>query len=152
MRPLDPPDAVWRTRTPGTYLLLLWLDRLVELAIGRLGRHTFPAGWYVYVGSALGGLGPRLRRHARRVKPRHWHVDALREVAALVAVVVRVGTERQECAAAARLARVPGASRPVRGFGASDCRCPGHLVYGGVTDPPDLRLDDTWTVALPPPA
>jgi Uri superfamily endonuclease len=130
---------------PGTYLLLLRLDAATELGVGRLGRFEFLAGWYLYAGSALGGLDARLRRHARRVKPRHWHVDALREVADLELVAIRVGRERLECAAAARVAALPGARIAAAGFGASDCRCPGHLTY--FERPPDPRLDSEWTIS-----
>jgi sugar fermentation stimulation protein A len=131
---------------PGTYLLLLRLDAATELTVGRLGPIVFRAGWYVYAGSALGGLDGRLRRHARRTKPRHWHVDALREVADLELVTIRVGREKLECAAAARVAALSGAQMAVAGFGASDCRCAGHLTY--FERAPDLRLDSEWTISL----
>ena len=140
-------------RARGTYLLLLRLDAAVELTVGRLGSDRLAAGWYIYVGSALGGLAARLRRHARRNKPRHWHVDVLREVAEPIAVAVRVGPERLECAAAATLAGLPGAVIPIRRFGASDCRCGGHLVV--FEREPDLQLDEAWVVVRPfagPPA
>jgi len=138
------PRAVWTTRAPGTYLLLLRLARPVTLDVGRLGRIAFRPGWYVYVGSALGGLGPRLRRHARPVKRHHWHIDALRGATSLGAVVTRWGSERLECAVADRVSAWYGASRPVRRFGSSDCRCAGHLIY--FDRRPDLDLDDAWTV------
>jgi Uri superfamily endonuclease len=120
------------------------LDRSTELAVGRLGRFVLPIGWYVYVGSALGGIGPRLRRHLRREKVRHWHVDALREVGDLVAVAYRVGLERLECSVAATLAGREGASRPIRRFGASDCRCPAHLIH--FDREPDLSIGPGWIV------
>jgi Uri superfamily endonuclease len=129
---------------PGSYLLLLRLNQATELTVGRLGRFILTAGWYVYVGSALGGLGSRLRRHLRREKLRHWHVDALREMADLVRIAYRVGPERLECAVAATLAERSGASRPVPRFGASDCRCPGHLIRFG--DEPDMHAGPDWRV------
>lgn len=138
------PDAVWTTRRPGTCLLVLYLAEQATCQVGRLGTIVFRAGWYVYVGSALGGLGPRLRRHARSQKPRHWHIDALREIAPLVRVAVHVGTERVECSIAARVAALPGAARPVARFGASDCRCLSHLFH--FADEPDLHLDDRWSL------
>ena len=131
----------------GTYLLLLRLEAPVDVAVGRLGTFGLPAGWYVYVGSALGGLAARLRRHARRGKPIHWHVDALREVAELAAVAVRVGPERIECAVAKAVAALPAAALPVPRFGASDCRCASHLVR--FADEPDLRLGPEWVVIRP---
>jgi hypothetical protein len=72
-----------------TYLLLLRLATPLDLVVGRLGRLELRAGWHLYSGSALAGLRARLRRHARWAKPRHWHVDTLREVTELVAVAVR---------------------------------------------------------------
>lgn len=129
---------------PGSYVLLLRLIGATELTVGRLGRFVLPVGWYVYVGSALGGLGPRLRRHLRREKVRHWHIDALREVADLVAVAYRIGPERLECSVAMGLATREGANRPVPRFGASDCRCPTHLVHFDAE--PDLCIGPGWVL------
>jgi Uri superfamily endonuclease len=127
--------------SPGTYALLLRLERQVQLEVGRLGELTLPAGWYVYVGSALAGLGPRLARHLRRDKPKRWHVDYLRELAEPVGLAYRQGPERRECQVVAELASRPGA-RPVLRFGASDCRCPSHLI--GFSRRPGLRLGPGW--------
>ena len=136
--------AVWALRAPGTYLLLLRLAQPVRLAVGRLGPTDLPAGWYVYVGSALGGLGPRLRRHARLEKRHHWHVDALRGATQLEAIAVRVGRERLECGVAATIAAQPGAARPIPRFGSSDCRCPSHLLH--FPSRPDLSVGPEWRV------
>jgi Uri superfamily endonuclease len=138
------PLPGWEVSEPGTYLLLLWLAEPAELVVGRLGLSRFPAGWYVYVGSALGGLRPRLRRHLRRGKAPHWHVDVLREVAELVEIGYRLGPERLECGLAAELAAAPGATRPVARFGASDCRCGAHLFRFGRR--PDPRIGSEWSV------
>lgn len=143
------PDDLWTTRRPGTYLLLLRLDRPARIDVGRFGPLEFSTGWYVYVGSALGGLGPRLSRHARRDKRHHWHVDALRAAATLVAVAARPGRERVECVVAERVRGRPGGHRPVPGFGASDCRCAGHLL--AFAERPDLALGDDWLVSTDPP-
>ena len=137
-----PPDDPLISRAPGTYLLLLYLAESARLRVGRLGPVDAPAGWYIYVGSALGGLGPRLGRHARRDKPRHWHIDTLRETSVLVAIAVRPGPNRVECETAETVASLAGASRPVRGFGSSDCRCRAHLFH--LPDRPELRFDPTW--------
>jgi Uri superfamily endonuclease len=129
-------------RAPGTYLLLLHLAQPQRLTIGRLGLVALPEGWYVYVGSALGGLGPRLRRHARPEKRHHWHIDRLRAVASLVAVAVWVGTERVECATVRAIAARPEATLPAPRFGSSDCRCRSHLVR--FTSRPDLSVGPDW--------
>jgi sugar fermentation stimulation protein A len=134
----------WDLRTPGTYLLLIRLDQAAQLDVGRLGHVAFPAGWYVYVGSALGGLGARLRRHARPAKRPHWHVDVVRAAGVLAAIAIRPGPDRIECETAALVARLPGGTEPVPRFGSSDCRCRSHLVH--FTVEPDLQLDPEWLV------
>jgi sugar fermentation stimulation protein A len=138
------PDPVWTSREPGTYLLLLRLSEPTRVEIGRLGALDFRVGWYVYVGSALSGLGHRLSRHARLEKRHHWHVDGLRAVTDLVAVAARPGRERLECAIADRVSGWPGGRRPVPRFGASDCRCAGHLIH--FDQRPAVDLGDDWTV------
>jgi Uri superfamily endonuclease len=134
-------------RAPGTYLLLLSLAEPTRLQVGRLGPVDLPAGWYVYVGSALGGLGPRLRRHVSREKRPHWHIDTLRAAAMLTAIAVRIGPERVECAVAAQVGARPDATLPVPRFGSTDCRCRSHLVH--FPTPPDLFLDASWRVWSP---
>jgi Uri superfamily endonuclease len=118
-------------RAPGTYVLFLALEEEKRIRIGRKGEFVFPAGVLAYVGSARGpgGLAARLARHRRDPKPQVWHVDFLRPFARPIAVWWAPGPERRECFWAGMLARMPGASQPVPRFGASDCRCPAHLVH-----------------------
>ena len=109
------------------------------LAVGRNRIETFPVGYYIYVGSALGGLAGRLRRHLQRrhlqrrhlqgPRRRHWHVDALLDAAPVIEVWYLLTGERMECEWAARLAAAPGIEPGAAGFGASDCRCRTHLFY-----------------------
>jgi HEAT repeat protein/Uri superfamily endonuclease len=118
----------------GSYVLALWLDAPQIISVGQMGAFEFPAGWYLYVGSAggPGGLSARLTRHCRRLglrKQAQWHVDFLRERAVWGGAWGRVFDERLECAWAAVCRRLPGAVIIAPGFGASDCRCPAHLVY-----------------------
>ena len=116
---------------PGTYVLVLKLPSPATIMAGRLGRLEFPLGWYAYVGSARGsgGLAARLRRHLRSPKPLRWHVDYLRAESQPGEVWYAVGAARRECAWYAALTAFPGASVPIPGFGASDCRCEAHLVH-----------------------
>ena len=113
--------------------------RAVRLRIGRLGTFDFPAGWYVYTGSAMNGLRARVARHLRRRtcppkppgrsrKRLHWHVDYLLRRARIADVILQPSPEREECRLNARIAALPGATIPVPGFGSSDCGCPAHLV------------------------
>lgn len=123
-------------KLPGTYVLVMTLAEGRRLAVGRLGEIDFAPGCYLYVGSALGGLEHRLRRHLRLGKRLHWHIDYLRPAVEVTAIWYRPGAERRECAWAAALAGLPGVRLHAPGFGASDCRCPGHLFYA--VQPPAL--------------
>ncbi len=128
------------SRNSAAYILELYLIRPVTLQIGRLGEFTFPAGAYLYFGSACGpgGLHARLSRHllparAHRV---HWHIDYLRAVAEVRAAGYLVLSCQEqagqplECLWSQAVASLPGSRVPVPGFGASDCRsrCPAHLL------------------------
>ena len=116
---------------PGTYALLLKLDKQERITVGKLGPFDFPAGYYLYVGSALGpgGLQARLARHRRDSKQFHWHIDYLLQRAQLVEVWSVASEEKLECEWGEVARRLSGAQVPVQGFGSSDCRCPTHLVY-----------------------
>jgi len=120
---------------PGAYWLMLRLETDTTLTVGRLGAATFPAGWYVYTGSARGpgGIRARLGRHVRGGARPRWHIDALRKYAPPVAwgwTTAPDPAQPWECHWAHALAAMPAAFVPLPGFGASDCRfhCPAHLI------------------------
>ena len=117
----------------GTYALILELDQETVITVGRLGTFCFPAGYYAYVGSALGsgGLEARLARHRRQDKRIRWHIDYVLAHACIVDVKVDDSGERLECAWARALLSMPGAQVVAPRFGSSDCACPSHLVYLG---------------------
>jgi Uri superfamily endonuclease len=111
-----------------TYQLLIELSVAVRLQIGHLGRFEFPAGLYVYTGSAKRHLASRVARHLAKRKRLRWHVDVLLASGAARVVAVRL-SRRAECA----LNRASPGSVLVPRFGASDCRarCGSHLKYLG---------------------
>lgn len=129
--PSTQPDdlALHLPAAPGTYLLLMRLDVALTRSIGRLGTVTLAPGLYAYIGSAHGpgGLRARVGRHLRADKTPHWHIDALTAVATIQAVWIAAAPDRRECLWARTVARVPGVSVPVPGFGSSDCACATHL-------------------------
>jgi len=120
--------------TKGTYILCMRLDEQREITIGKLGTFLFPAGYYLYVGSALGpgGLEARLAHHLAsqlaRERP-YWHIDYLLPYVRLVEVWSVTSDQRLECRLAQMVLGMPGAQVVAPGFGSSDCRCPTHLVY-----------------------
>ena len=113
----------------GTYALLLVLDKEIAITVGKLASFSFPSGYYLYVGSALGGLPSRVRRHIRGGKKLHWHIDYLRQEAKVVEVWFMVSDERLECRWYQAAAAMPQAQVLLAGFGSSGCGCQSHLVF-----------------------
>jgi len=124
------PDTPLPVR-PGTYVLVVCLDRDVTIRVGGLGAVRLPAGFYAYAGSALGpgGIAARVGRHARGANGVHWHIDHLRRFASAREAWYATGRLRREHVWARALPRLSGGATSIAGFGASDCRCPSHLVY-----------------------
>ena len=113
----------------GIYHLLIQLLQPQEIIVGKLGLFRFPAGYYVYTGSALNGLEARVARHRRKEKRLHWHIDYLLQYAKIIDVVYHITTERLECEYNRQIMNLPDAQIIVPRFGASDCKCDAHLVY-----------------------
>ncbi|MFQ6026225.1 MAG: DUF123 domain-containing protein, partial [Dehalococcoidia bacterium] len=108
---------------------VLQLAAAQQLTVGKLGTFPFPAGYYLYFGSALNGLESRVRRHLRPEKKRHWHIDFLASVATMRQVWWSTATDRRECVWARHSHDCPGVTVPIPRFGSSDCKCPAHLVH-----------------------
>jgi len=112
----------------GTYVLLLHLPRHCHILVGSLKQIFFKKGFYAYVGSAMGGLEARLKRHLKSHKKRRWHIDYFLHEAEIIDVVILETNVRLECSVASLL----GMSFPaIKKFGSSDCKCNGHLFYIG---------------------
>lgn len=111
-----------------SYQLRIEVAQPLRCAVGRLGELDFPAGRYVYSGSAKRGLDARIARHLRRQKRLRWHIDYLLDAPG-VRVIGVVRSRRGECA----LNRATRGRVLAAGFGASDCRagCGAHLKYLG---------------------
>ena len=117
------------TPAPGAYLLVVALSQTLALPRPALKSAVLQPGHYLYAGSALGpgGIRARVRRHARKGKRRHWHIDHLTEAGTLRAALALPGMG--ECDIVRSLLALPGVTVPVPGFGSSDCRaCPAHLL------------------------
>lgn len=111
----------------GVYIAFFRLRRAQRILVGKLGAFFFESGLYLYVGSAQRNLAARIDRHARKSKPRRWHIDYLSAKADMLGVIMIDGPRETECAVAKKLAEMFELAVP--GFGASDCRCGGHLFY-----------------------
>jgi len=115
-------------RDSGIYQLVIRLRRERSIRIGRRGLFAFPAGYYVYTGSALRGLESRIARHLRMRKRMRWHIDYLLRYCQ-VSEVRRYGNDQSECGLSRRVGRLPGSGIVVPGFGSSDCKCSTHLFH-----------------------
>lgn len=124
---LKPPR--WPVEDSGAYCLLLRLPEPMRVNAGRLDGVTVEAGLVIYVGRARRNLFARVARHMRRRKPRRWHIDYLFPAAEPVGVFIFAGDVPGECEIASRLASRTAVRRVIPGFGASDCRCAGHLLW-----------------------
>ncbi len=60
-----------------TYQLTIHLKNKVTLTIGKLGTFEFPAGHYIYTGSAKKNIEARINRHLSQQKSLKWHIDYL---------------------------------------------------------------------------
>lgn len=112
----------------GIYQLVFRLRLKRSVRIGRHGFFSFPAGYYVYTGSALRGLESRIARHLRRRKRMWWHIDYLLRYCQVLEVK-KYGTDQSECGLSRRVGDLPGSRVVVTGFGSSDCKCSTHLFY-----------------------
>ncbi len=140
---LQDGEPAWQAwgRQPGTYILVLHLPEDNGLRIGALGTFALPAGYYLYVGSALNGLAGRLQRHCRLDGKRlHWHIDYLRAQTELVEIWWVLSEQRWECRWADALRQFATVEEPVPGFGSSDCACFSHLFYS-TTLPDPSQVD-----------
>lgn len=121
----------------GTYTLVIRLEKEARIEVQKLGSFILRKGYYAYTGSALGdgavSLQNRVERHLKKRKVKHWHIDFLvaSKNATVNCVVAAESSVNRECQVNSTIKEVEGATVPIVGFGASDCKhnCGSHLVY-----------------------
>ena len=111
----------------GVYIAVFYKPKGRTIQIGRLGKFHFHKGVYFYVGSAQQNLSARIERHNRKKKTLRWHIDYISTKAEMLGVITIPGIRELECQLAKKLAGMFELAVP--GFGASDCKCRGHLFY-----------------------
>ncbi len=111
-----------------TYQIFFSVESHRHLAIGKLGTFDFPAGDYVYTGSARIGLEKRIARHLATEKIRRWHIDYLLTGSWVQITAIYLWWEKECC-----INQQTAGAIIVPRFGASDCRagCGSHLKYLG---------------------
>ncbi len=112
----------------GSYLLVLYNETAFSKRIGRLGERQFKKGYYVYIGSALNGLNSRIKRHMRKRKKTHWHLDYIFPGCMKLSKLFPISRkDRIEVLLAQRLQTI--SSNRIPGFGSSDTREPSYLFF-----------------------
>ena len=120
----------------GSYILVLFLSEKVGIEIGALGALSFPKGYYLYVGSAMGNVGSttlenRVKRHLTDSanKKIHWHIDYLLndEHFLISKLYIVPSLMRLECVIARDIKEVSDSF--IKDFGSTDCSCKSHLFY-----------------------
>ncbi|MGQ4911176.1 MAG: GIY-YIG nuclease family protein [Candidatus Thorarchaeota archaeon] len=135
----------------GVYALVITLKEEAPLPIKTLGNPVLKPGCLVYVGSAMGtgstNLKNRIRRHFRREKKVHWHIDhLLTDTSRLAFAVWAESRIPMECRLIQRLVESVDIIPETNGFGASDCSegCYSHLLrYTGKGEIREI-LEDTF--------
>ncbi|MEJ5167077.1 MAG: DNA/RNA nuclease SfsA [Thermoanaerobaculia bacterium] len=111
----------------GSYIFSGYLGRKKWINFGKDKKFLFEKGWYLYVGSGMGSLEGRIKRHLRKRKKTHWHLDYLRENLKKIRVFPIYSSKRLECKISKELSKI--STSYVKFFGSSDCLCPSHLFY-----------------------
>ena len=109
-----------------TYQLHIMIAQETTIDIGKLGKFTFPAGKYIYTGSAKRNIEARIARHLSHHKTLKWHINYL--LATKQASISQVERfQEAECTITQRTA----GKIIVNKFGASDCHqgCGSHLKF-----------------------
>ncbi|UCH96781.1 MAG: DNA/RNA nuclease SfsA, partial [Candidatus Aminicenantes bacterium] len=129
----------------GSYLLIFYNEQPFKKTIGPVGEREFKKGYYVYVGSAMQSLEKRIKRHLRKRKKIHWHLDHISPGYMKMKKVYPIRRpDRIEEALARGLLAI--CDSYVMDFGASDSGLPSHFFYFssrpyGRRDFLDLLLD-----------
>lgn len=107
------------------YAVFLTLNEDAAIEIGAKGLYHFAKGNYIYIGSAKKNILSRVERHYKIDKPKRWHIDYLRPYCSITKIQ-SYDYPDGECSLAAKLAAQGEVW--LKQFGASDCKCNGHLI------------------------
>jgi len=120
----------------GSYILVVSIQKNIQITIGALGKIEFKEGFYLYVGSAMGNSGSAtlINRVKRHVSPSidkkiHWHIDYLlnNKHTSICCIYLIPSLQNIECFIANELLRVSDGH--INKFGSSDCLCRSHLLH-----------------------
>lgn len=123
----------------GAYVLIIDLLENISFQLKSLGPVSFEKGTWIYIGSAMGNgstsLENRIRRHFRKEKTIHWHIDHLLKSGSKIRCSIwSESPESVECDISKSIERMEHTFPGPKGFGASDCKnkCFTHLYYSKI--------------------
>jgi len=126
----------------GIYILLIKIDKNIEVEIGSLGKINFDKGIYFYIGSAQNNLEKRIQRHKVKNKKLRWHIDYLlkNKYVKILKIYYKKAGREEECKIAKMLSKT---EIPISKFGCSDCNCKSHLFkIKNLKNILNLRMDE----------
>jgi len=104
-------------------------DRYIKFGVGK-GAH-FRKGFYLYVGSAMGGIGRINRYIGVKKKKKHWHIDYFLEFGVVKMIIFIPSEKRREEEIAKKMATK---FNYIKGFGSTDTSADSHLFYSPLLD------------------
>ncbi len=117
----------------GVYLLEIFASKPFTTNIAKYKGELFPKGYYYYSGSAQKNLPHRLKRHIRKDKIVHWHIDhitSLKEANISNIFIFENRGKDIECELVQVLLKDFNTKIIANGFGNGDCHtCQTHLLY-----------------------
>lgn len=109
-----------------SYQIHLEFNKDSTIEIGKLGKFTFKKGLYIYTGSAKRNIDARIKRHLKKDKKLHWHIDFLTS-SPNCKIIKTNKFSQEECA----LNQATKGRIIINHFGSSDCKksCISHLKF-----------------------
>lgn len=115
------------SKNKGSYIISGFLNGDKKIKIGRIGYLNFKRGWYLYVGSGMAYLKERVKRHFKKNKKKHWHIDYLiPDLKNLKAFLIH-SSKSLECEISMEISKISNGF--IEKFGSTDCNCKSHLLY-----------------------
>lgn len=109
-----------------SYQIHISITENINITVGKLGTFQFPAGTYIYTGSARKNMAARIRRHLSQSKTLKWHIDYL-----LTHPCVHIVDVKRFCEDECDVNQHTMGDILIPRFGSSDCKngCGSHLKY-----------------------
>jgi len=121
------------TDNSGIYILELFAKNNLTFNHKKFGHIKLPNGYFYYIGSAQKNLEQRIKRHVKKEKKLHWHIDYLtckRSTKLKSIFIIKNRKKEYECKLVNEMQKIFYLKSLIKNFGNSDCtNCDSHLLY-----------------------